>query len=449
MDREFVAALILAEYERTQCSLRVAMKKTRQLGITDWKEHSAIHALVFETVRRRNAIDRCLHARLPKGASLPKNYLIKNLLRVAMYRVVFEGHPLPLVHNTVKKILDADLATFSYQDSQREREMAKNVLVNMTSDALEHVLNSISDSVERMAVEYYHPTWLVRDLVKMFGENFTKELMTANNKPLPRFIRLNILKDVDETIELLQEEKVELQQDPSLPEMYKVVSTEKPLPRLSSYKTGRYYLQDRGSAIIANVVNPEPGELVIDACAAPGGKTTHMAMLMRDKGHLIAIDKHSRRLEELNRNVREQEFTNVEIRQLDLLEPLEEEDVADKILGDAPCSGLGTFPQMPDTKWRNTRQKLRKLARVQLKILENVSRALVTGGILVYATCSIHPIENEDVIREFLGRHSEFELVDQHPFLGVASPFMEKVQRLYPHLTETEGFTIFKMKKNS
>ncbi len=447
MDRELAASFVMAEHEQSQCSLRVAMKKLRQLGITDWKEHSAVHALVFETIRRKNAIDRCLHFCLPKGTILPQDYLIKNVLRVAAYRIVFEGHPLPLVHDTVNKILRLDIVSRSRKDVSAELEVASRVLDGLVTDLFESILSTISDPLEKMAVEYFHPTWLTRDLVRVFGESFTKQLLIANNKPLPRFIRLNVLKDVEETIAILKQEGVTLQQDPYLPEMYKVLAVEKPLPRLPSYRTGRYYLQDRGSAIIANVVNPRPGDVVIDACAAPGGKTTHMAMLMKDAGHLIAIDKHPRRLEELRRNVREQELHNVEVQEYDLLEPLKEEDFADKILIDAPCSGLGTFPQMPDAKWRNTRQRLRKLARIQLKIVENVASALKSGGTLVYATCSVHPIENEEVIRRFLELHPEFELVPQEPFLGLPSPFMENVQRLYPHVTETEGFVIFKMRK--
>lgn len=446
MDREYVAALILTRHEQEQCSLRAAMKLTRRLGITDWKEHSAIHALVFETVRRKNAIDRCLHAMLPKGSTPPKSKFMKNLVRLAIYRVVFEGHPLPLVHNTVKKILETNLDDVR-DDNSKELVVAKKILDNLSPEIYSRVLASISDPEEKLAVQCFHPTWLTRDLMNMFDDTFVKELLMANNRPLPRFIRLNLMKDPEETLEILSEEGVMLQQDPHLPEMYKVISVKKPLPRLSSYRTGRYYLQDRGSAIIANVVNPQPSDLVIDACAAPGGKTTHMAMLMKDEGHLIAIDKHLRRLEELKRNVEEQEFSNVEIRQMDLLKAVEEEDLADKILVDAPCSGLGTFPQMPETKWRNTRQRLRKLARIQLKILENIAPALKSNGILVYATCSIHPIENEEVIRIFLERHSNFELVDQKPFLGIASPFMDKAQRLFPHVTETEGFVIFKMRK--
>ena len=198
--------------------------------------------------------------------------------------------------------------------------------------------------------------------------------------------------------------------------------------------------------LVAHVVDPQPGELIIDCCSAPGGKTTHMAALMKNEGRIVAGDIYEHKLERIEENAQRLGITIIEPTLLDAREVGEEyEDMADRVLVDAPCSGLGVLRRKPDARWNKSAEEIAALPPLQGEILDSAAKALKVGGVLVYSTCTIDPSENDEVVEAFLTRHPEFTLEQTGDFLPVKRP--DKMVQLYPQRDGTDGFFIARMRK--
>ncbi|MFX0115343.1 MAG: RsmB/NOP family class I SAM-dependent RNA methyltransferase [Candidatus Hodarchaeota archaeon] len=443
--RELIAGRILAYAEDHQVSLRTAMKRAKEdihSALDQLEVRATVHALVFETYRRKNMIDRLLNEiDTQLQHERKKNSLLRNLLRVGAYRLFFEQHPPPLVTNSLIEASQSGvLASF--------RPAINALFHQLQKLTIDDYLQAIEDPEEHLALKNFHPTWLVRDWAKQLPEDELKALLMANNEPLPVYLRLNRAESIERTFKILSDENVQVKQDPHLPDVAEVIATKVPIPRLSSFQKGYYYIQDKGSALVSHVLNPKPNERILDACAAPGGKTTHIASLMDNQGEIIAVDQHLRRLAELRVKVREYQAKRVQVLAMNLRDSIgfSSSTKFDKILVDAPCSGTGTFSNRPEAKWRHSRRDVKWYARIQGEILESCAHYLEPGGILVYSTCSLHPLENEKVVQYFIKKHTGFTAVKPDPILG---DLLEEPigQRLYPHKHRTEGFSIFKLQR--
>ena len=248
-------------------------------------------------------------------------------------------------------------------------------------------------------------------------------------------------------IDQLSQEGVVIELDPELNDVLKVISTNIPIPRLTSFYKGLYYMQTKGSCIISHILDPREGELILDACAAPGGKTTHLATLQKDNGFIVGTDNNHRRMKEFRRNLELYNLKSIHPILYDMRFDNPFKVKFDKILLDAPCSGTGTFSSRPDTKWRIDRHKVKWIGKLQLTLLDNVSTLLKesNSSAIIYSTCSLLPLENEDVIEKFLKKHPAFELKKQKCFIGTPSTKFSLGQRLFPHINQTDGFSIFKL----
>jgi 16S rRNA (cytosine967-C5)-methyltransferase len=173
-------------------------------------------------------------------------------------------------------------------------------------------------------------------------------------------------------------------------------------------------VQDSSAQLVSHLLDPQPGEFIIDACAAPGGKTTHIAELMQDTGKILALDKVKSRLKKLQQNIDRLELGSLEIKAVDVSKCSDYYQVADKVLLDAPCSGLGTLHRRADARWRQTLENIQTLSKLQSELLAKVAQWVKPGGCLVYATCTLHPQENEVVIQSFLRQHSNWR-IEQPP----------------------------------
>ena len=439
-----VASEIITHYQINQISLRNAMKQYKKLIKDDIAAHySQVHAIVFETVRFQNILNRLIHQEIQSKLSVKLPRIVRNQLRIIVYLLVFAPETSLSQHwkeccRILLKKLDLENETTMYSNFF-------NYLLNWTLDTL---LNSIVDEEEKIGIQYLHPTWLVRDLRKFYGKKTTIDILEANNKTLPVYLRLNLLKYTSETImKKLAEEEVESSFDPDLKDTIRIISTKNPIPRLSSFREDMYYMQTKGSSLVSHILDPKENEIILDACAAPGGKTTHLAALTNDLGMIVATDNNRRRMEELKRKVLHYSINSVRPLLFDLRMGNPFKISFDKILLDAPCSGSGTFSSRPDSKWRIDRHQINWLSNLQHSLLSNVSKMLKKEpkAFIVYSTCSLLPMENEVVIERFLKSHTEFELKPQPLTIGSPSPRFPLAQRLMPHIDETEGFSIFKI----
>ncbi len=438
------AAIIITYYEENQVSLRSAMKiiPTFLESVTP-ETYSQIHALVFETVRHQNVLNRIIHLNFQRflADKIPKK--LHNLLRVLTYLLTMSSdvendHLLEIAH----------LITLNSIDDPNLVHLLRNYVEDLRNWDLSSFIKTIDDPAEKLAVQFFHPTWLIRDWINYYGLETTKRILESNNLIKPVYLRLDLMNhDKMDIIEQLREEEVEIEQDKHLFDVVKVLSWKIPVPRLPSFVKGLYYIQDKGSALISHILDPQNGEVVLDACAAPGGKTLHIAALQQDSGTIIALDNHFRRLTEMVTKVNTFKMKSISPILYDLRLGLKFRIKFDKILVDAPCSGSGTFASRPDAKWRVDRHQTKWLSQLQYSLLSNASIVLrnTPTASLVYATCSLHPIENEGVVKQFLENHPDFVLQPQKIFIGTSSPEFPLAQRLFPHLTQTEGFSIFKL----
>ena len=286
------------------------------------------------------------------------------------------------------------------------------------------------DSVQSLALRTFHPARIVELFIEEFGSDATKLLAFDNTDP-PLCLRVNRLKTTRENIlTALKNLGVQAQPSAFAPEGI-ICRGHGSLDNFQALRHGLCQVQDESSMTAAHLLDPKSGEFVIDSCAAPGGKSTHIAELMGNRGRIVAADIHESKLKHIAQNARRLGITIIEplaadARSLGKNFPAQ----ADRVLVDAPCSGLGVLRRKADVRWKNL-DDLDALPTLQTEILSGASEALKPGGTLVYSTCTILRRENEAVIEKFLASHENFRLV--------------QMQTLLPHVTGTDGFFAAKM----
>ena len=278
-----------------------------------------------------------------------------------------------------------------------------------TLDRRRHEL-IVPDLLERpldhLTAEYSHPVWLVRRWLKRFGVQRTLHLCRANNAIPPMTLRVNTLVTTRERLlDVLRQEGVEAAPCAVSPQGVVIRGT--PPTATRAFAQGWYYVQDEAAQLVGLVVAPRPGERVLDACAAPGGKSIHLAELMGDHGEVVAADVKPDRLGLVAENCRRMGIKSVQTAAADLTQVSDAARLGrfDRILVDAPCTGLGVLRRHPEAKWHKTEGLIARYAVTQRAILDAVAPLLTPGGVLVYSTCSTEREENEEVVTEFLRRH--------------------------------------------
>ncbi|NTV89141.1 MAG: 16S rRNA (cytosine(967)-C(5))-methyltransferase RsmB, partial [Clostridiales bacterium] len=285
--------------------------------------------------------------------------------------------------------------------------------------------------VRYLSVKYSHPEWMVSKFIGLFGEEFTEELLSANNKVPPLIARVNTLKtDKQGLVEELAAGGVT-----ALPGRYceDAVILENPssITRIKAFTDGLFTIQDESSMLAVKVLDPKPGEVVMDVCSAPGGKATYIAQLMSNKGTVLARDIHPKKLELLEEAAQRLGIDIIKTEVFDAA-VLDERYAgkADKVLLDAPCTGLGIIRKKPDIKWTKELEDETEITAIQYRLITNVSKYVRQGGVLVYSTCTITPAENTGIVERFLnsaeGREFLLEDISQYLPEQLAAKLPEK-----------------------
>ncbi|MEW6408937.1 MAG: 16S rRNA (cytosine(967)-C(5))-methyltransferase RsmB [Nitrospirota bacterium] len=299
--------------------------------------------------------------------------------------------------------------------------------------------------LHHISVVYSHPEWLVKRWLGQFGVEDTIALCKTNNRIPPLTLRTNtLLTNRDELINDLSKEGVEAVNTPVSPVGIKVkgiISIEE----LPSFKRGWFQIQDEASQLISYLLFPKKGERILDACAAPGGKTTHIAQFIEDEGEIIAIDINEEKLIRLKENCKRLGIKCVKSYHTDSTKDLKWLGVFDRILLDAPCSGTGIIRRHPDGKWRKTERTITEYQALQKKLLENIAEILKPGGVIVYSTCSTEPEEGENVVNEFLHNHPKFYIDNPVTYIPATGRHLINYPsgdfiRTYPHISDMDGF---------
>ena len=289
----------------------------------------------------------------------------------------------------------------------------------------------------------------MKTFISQLGEEETGQLCNWFNQPANIDLRINPLKtSLEQVNRELVASGVQVANIPHLPQALRLISSVGNVTKLPGFAEGWYSIQDSSAQLVTHLLAPQPGETIVDACAAPGGKTTHIAELMRDRGTIWACDRHSQRLDKVRENATRLQLKSIKIYSGDSRVQTQFTNQADRVLVDAPCSGLGTLHKRPDIRWQQNLPKIKELTQLQPEILTNAASWVKPGGKLVYATCTLNPQENEAVITSFLQSHPNWKIelpLDNTPAsFFVTSKGMIKV---FPHRHQMDGFFMVKLIK--
>ena len=409
------------------------------------RDRALVTELAYGTLRWRGKIDAQLNLYLRERLE-DTDPFIRNLLRVAFYQLLFlDKIPNYAVVNEAVQLAKAHggdrvagFANAVLRSFLRERDK--------TTEA-----SAIKDWRRFLAIEHSHPQWLVEKWLDYFGREETEALMRANNTIAPLVLRVNSLKSSREALlALLTKNGISAVATLWSPAGIWVKSR-CPVNQLPGFQEGLFQVQGEASQLTSYLLSPKGGERILDACAAPGGKATHIAELMADTGQLIALDKSERGIEKIRENVARLKLTSVRAAKNDVSQQLPEKlrSPYDRILVDAPCSGLGTLRSHPEIKWHRNETDIKRLSDLQERIVDRVVYYLKPGGVLVYSTCTLNRNENENIIENFLESHKEFVLDDAASYLPeeASSLVCGSYYVALPHRHNSDGFFAARLSK--
>jgi 16S rRNA (cytosine967-C5)-methyltransferase len=300
---------------------------------------------------------------------------------------------------------------------------------------------AVDDPLERASIEVSHPPWILERWAAWAGEAESRALALANNEPPRAAFRVNTLRAAaDDALAHLRAQGVTARPSEYVQGAF-VVESGPASAITQAVERGLIYLQDEASQLVSLLLEPEGGERILDLCAAPGSKSSHIAALTEDTAWVVACDIHPHRLATLNATCRRLGVGSIDAVALDAAGEMpiaERAEKFDRVLIDAPCSGTGTLRRNPEIKWRLAPDDIPRLADLQFSLLERGAQMLASGGRLVYSTCSIEREENEDVIRRFIETGPPFRTLQPKAHSGLITP--EGFVRTFPHRHGTDGF---------
>jgi 16S rRNA (cytosine967-C5)-methyltransferase len=417
----------------------------------DRRDRSLAMRLAYGAVQRKGTLDHLigrLAERRPQRLDAP----VLAALRLGLYELLYlSGSP--------DRAVVADSVELAKTQGRGGHGLVNAVLRRAAREGAQELLGALGDATpEQAAVKHSHPEWIARLWWERLGAADARALMACDNEPGEVALRANTLVTDAATVEAdLWAAGVPTHMDPQLPE---AVVLDGPLDAHDSplWKAGAFHAQSRAAMHVARVLAPRSGERVLDLCAAPGGKTTHLAALMDGGGVVLAVERNARRAGELTRTAARLHAGNVRVELADAADERGDGGY-DRVLVDPPCSGLGTLQARADLRWRVTPDAVAEMAGTQAAILAAGAKALRPGGVLVYSTCTISPTENEHVVTTFLDTHADFSLDDLTSELPAFAPGGQAADRsdgadtagtvlTLPHRDHTAGFFIARLRRS-
>jgi len=395
-------------------------------------DRALCHELVLGVLRWQLKLDRIIeHYANRKIASLDRSVLIA--LRIGLYQLRF------LTRVPASAAVDESVKLVQAARLSSARALVNAVLRRATREPEYEPAVNIADPVERLAVESSHPRWLIERWIASFGIEETKAFVGANNQTPPATFRV-VQTRANETqvINRLESAGIKLEASELVPFAWRA-SNLNPVLRALAEK-GEIYFQDEASQLVAETVEAQDADCILDLCAAPGGKTSLIADRVPNV-RVVASDLSERRLAIVSKAIAVQDLKRVSLTVVDASQPLPfRAESFDRVLVDAPCSGTGTLARNPEIRWRIAPEDIQIMATQQLEILSNASEVVKQGGRLIYSTCSVEREENEDVVAKFLRGNNHFRQV----LLKSRSDLMTAAGELrtWPQHHRTDGFFV-------
>lgn len=435
---------ILARIEKERSYSDILVDRELSLGSIRGPDRGLLTELVYGVLRRRGTLDHLIG----QFSHTPVNRLeraVLGLLRIGLYQLLFldrvpdsaaVNETVKLAHTLAPK--GAGFINAVLRQAGRKRDSISY------PDREKH-------PSEYLSTRHSHPVWIVREWQRQLGFAGAEALSAAMSDIPPVTARCNNLRiSRTELIDRLAGEGATAEACEYSPLGLNLCTTA-PAGSLASFREGMFSLQDEASQISAQLVGASPGERVADICAAPGGKATCLAELMENRGEIVACDINPRRLEQVKSFASRLGISIIRTVALDasLPDAFPKEDTFDRVLVDAPCSGLGVLRRNPESKWLRRPEDVRGLAEKQRAIIDNASALVRPGGTLLYSTCSTTVEENEAVVDDFLSRNSGFVLEDFRKHYVQFAPLCTDrgMFRSWPHLHRMDGFFAARFKR--
>ncbi len=407
-----IAMKVIYDVEFNGAYSNMVLKKS--LKSAENQDKAFITTLVYGVISRKLTLDYVIKAYSKIKLGKISKYILV-ILRMGLYQLMF-----------MDKIPESAAVNESVKLAKRYGHGASAGFVN--GILRNYIRNGIEIPENNLSVKYSYPEWLCDKWTGDFGFDFAEELMRAMNIEPKLTIRPNTLKTTRDALK----QKLEANGVKCEINGISLVCGGFDVANDKLYLDGLYTVQDTAASNAAIALNPKAGDTVIDMCAAPGGKTTHLAEIMENKGKILAFDIHEHKIKLIEANAKRLGIDIIAAKPADTA-ALDEslKNTADKVLCDVPCSGLGIIRRKPDIRWN--KEDTEGLWTVQRKILGNAAEYLKNGGELVYSTCTINREENEGITGKFLENHADFEKISEKTY--------------YPHIDGTDGFYICKMRK--
>lgn len=427
------ALSILLAVDKNQAYTNLLLNQTIKKYTIESKDRALLTEITYGTLQHKYTLDYYLEPFIRGKADL----WVRWLLRLSLYQIVYLSR-VP-EHAAVNEAVEIA----KLRGHKGIASLVNGVLRSILRKGIRST-DEIANPIERLAIQTSHPQWIVERFIESYGVEKTTEMLQENNVPPNQTVRVNSTKaTVEDVLSSLKNEGIDAKQSKVLPECIYILNGQ--AARTRAFQEGLMTIQDESSMMPANVLNPKSNWRVLDMCAAPGGKTTHLAEKMNNEGSILATDLHPHKLDLVDENVARLGLDIIQTAPLDgrkaasFLQP----ESFDAVLVDAPCSGLGVMRRKPDIKYTKREEDFENLHKIQLELLDNAVKVLKKGGRLVYSTCTVNVEENEGTVQEFLASHPEMELV---PIENLPNQLLEKQQsgmlQVFPQDFGSDGFFV-------
>ncbi len=434
------ALSILMAVEKQQAYSNLLLHQTIEKYQIDPKDRALLTELTYGTIQHKLTLDYYLEPFI-KGKL---DDWVRQLLRLSLYQIHY-----------LSRIPDHAAVNEAVEISKRRGHKGIASMVNgiLRSILREGVRSTeeITDKVERLSIETSHPLWMVNRFISEYGFEETEKMLKENNEPPVTTLRVNLFKrTVDQVLHLLTQEGYVVARSEHIPECIYLFNGQ--AAKTTAFQKGFVTIQDESSMIPAYALQAEPGMTVLDMCSAPGGKTTHIAEKMKNTGKLVAMDIHQHKLKLVRENADRLGFSFIETMEMDARKASEifPAESFDRILVDAPCSGLGVVKRKPDIKYTKSEKDFDSLKPIQLKLLEEAYKLLKPHGILVYSTCTVDREENEGTTKIFLEKHPDMQLTSFPDVIkNIKTQTQEGMLQIFPQDLRSDGFYVAVFQKKS
>ncbi|KEK09573.1 16S rRNA (cytosine(967)-C(5))-methyltransferase RsmB [Lysinibacillus fusiformis] len=432
------ALSILLAVDKNQAYSNLLLNETIKRHKIEAKDRALLTELTYGTLQHKMTLDYYLEPFI-RGSI---DHWVRWLLRISLYQMQYLTR-IP-AHAAVNEAVEI-------AKRRGHRGIASTVNGILRSVLRQGVpaITEIENPIERLAIETSHPIWLVQRFVDNYGLEVATGMLHENNVPPMQTVRVNTTKvTVEQAIAELEAEGLTAKQSDVIPECLHLTNGQP--ARTHAFKEGHITIQDESSMIPANVLNPSPGMRVLDMCAAPGGKTTHLAEIMKNEGSILATDLHPHKLDLIDHNTERLGLDIIETAPIDGRKAPEflQAESYDAVLVDAPCSGLGVMRRKPDIKYTKREEDLENLQTIQLALLDAATKVLKIEGKLVYSTCTVDIQENEGTVKAFLATHPEMEAIQLESLpTKLAEKQANGMLQVFPQDFGSDGFFVAAFRK--